>query len=228
MQTDINKYNSIKFEKEFKTTDLYQHLKKDYDILSFDYHYTSYQRTPRQYEGDRQYITKFSVVPFYYLKFLTDANPGEIYDLGCGWNIFKKYIPNIIGIGAENTQDTFFGDIRDFVDDDYIENHQNYFESVFSINALHYIPLNDIRQRVLDFGSMIKDGGCGFIALNCKRMLEFENIRNSSSSDIDCIILAEQIRVKLADLPFKLDVFEVDLSVLDNCMDGNIRIVIKK
>ncbi len=221
MQLDISKYNQIKFEEEFKKSNLYQILKQDFGILGFDYHYShNSNSTPRQSEGDQNRKTKFSVVPFYYLKFLTEANPSEIYDLGCGWNIFKKYIPNIIGIGAEETQDTFFGDIHDIVDNDYIKHHQNYFESVFSINALHFYPLSKIRQRVLDFASMIKDNGFGFLALNCQRMIE--------ANDITINNIEQYVRTELDNLPFKLKVFEVDLTMLDNGMDGNIRIVIKK
>jgi hypothetical protein len=79
---------------------------------------------------------------------------------------------------------------------------------------------------VLDFGSMIKDGGRGFLTLNYMRMLERENMRNIPIRDH--ILLEEQIRNELSALPFNLDVFEVDLTRLDNGMDGNIRIVIRK
>jgi hypothetical protein len=263
MQLDINKYNQIEFEEEFKKSDLYQILKQDFDILGFDYHYINDTGiTFRQLAGDQNRKTKFSVIPFYYLKFLTDANPSKIYDLGCGWNIFKKYIPNIIGIEAENIQNIFSEDIRDIVDDDYIKNHQNYFESVFSINSLHFYPISKIRQRVLDFASMIKDNGCGFLSLNCLSMVEaddekfqflmrlinlqayllkiehnvdyleqyirteLDNFPLKIENNID--YLEQYIRIELDNLPFELKIFEVDLTVIDNQMDGNIRMVIKK
>jgi hypothetical protein len=194
--------------------------------LSFDFNYQFDRKGKREQEGSVKSQTKFSVVPFYYLKFLTEANPTNIYDLGCGWNIFKKYIPNIIGLDIRVENNVFHADIQDFVDDDYIKDHQNYFESVFSICALHFIPLSNIRQRVLDFGSMIKDGGRGFLTLNYMRMLERETMWNVSIEDH--VLLEEQIRNELSALPFNLDVFEVDLSLLNNPMDGNIRMVIRK
>lgn len=262
MQLDINKYNQIEFEEEFKKSNLYQILKQDFDILSFDHHYVNDPDiTFRQLVGAQNRKTKFSVIPFYYLKFLTDTNPNKIYDLGCGWNIFKKYIPNVIGIGTENIQDNFFGDIRDIIDDDYIKYHQNYFESVFSINALHFYPLGKIRQRVLDFSSMIKDNGSGFLSLNCRPMVEADdekfqfmmrliNMRayllklgknvdyleqhirteldNFPTIENNADYLEQYIRTELDNLPFELKVFDVDLTVIDNQMDGNIRMVIKK
>ena len=137
MQIDINKYDQIKFEEKFKKTDLYNILKQDYDILSFDYHYKEKSPTPREIEGTKK--SKFSVVPFYYLNFLTDVNPKKIYDLGCGWNIFKKYIPNIIGIGAESDSEHFFGDISDFVDDDYIKYHHNLNQLPLNLERLQFV-----------------------------------------------------------------------------------------
>lgn len=225
MQADINKYDQNKFQEHFLKNPIYQQLSKDYDTLSFEYHFRPRANyTPRQNNADRSLLTKFSVVPFYYLEYLVDANPVEIYDIGCGWNIFKKYIPNIIGVGAEPLDSgLFFGDKSDYFDDDYVSGYQNYFKSVFSINALHFYPLTKIRQRVLEFASIIRPGGKGFLALNCKRMMEVEHI-----DEFNVVQLEHQIRTDLYELPFELEVFEVDLSTLDNWMDGNIRMIIKK
>jgi len=225
MQNDINKYDQNKFQEYFQKTSIYHQLLEDFDILSFEYHFQPRSKwTPRQNNADRNLPTKFSVVPFYYLDYLVNANPVEIYDIGCGWNIFKKYIPNIIGVGAESLDSgIFYGDKFDHFDDDYVLGHQNYFESVFSINALHFCPLSKIRQRVLDFSSIIRPGGKGFLALNCKRMMEVEHI-----DEFHIVEIENQIRTDLYTLPFELEVFEVDLSTLDNWMDGNIRMIIKK
>lgn len=236
MLPDINKYDPIKFKEIFEKTTLYNKLNQDFDILSFDYHfiddyYTSPKVTPRQRVGETTMFpinkyTRFSVVPFYYLKFLTDKSPTKIYDLGCGWNIFKKYFDNIIGIDTK-FDDYFYADTDDYVDDNYIKFHQGYFESVFSINSLHFYPLSLIRQRVLDFGSMIKNNGTGFLTLNCKRMLNYDK-HYSLIGQYNIEELEYQIRSNLSDLPFNFEVFEVDLTCLDNPMDGNIRMVISK
>ena len=74
---------------------------------------------------------------------------------------------------------------------------------------------------------MIKNNGTGFLALNCKRMLEHDK-HYSLLSQYNIEELEYQIRSNLSDLPFNFEVFEVDLTLLDNPMDGNIRMVISK
>ena len=242
MQSNINEYNELEFREKFSTTELYSQLTQEYDRLCFAYHFDCWAfKTPREQYAIRQ----FSVVPFYYLEYLTKYNPKNIYDLGCGWNIFKRYFPNIIGVGAE-TGDDFHGDLHDFVDDDYIANHQNYFESVFSINALHFVALRNLRKRVLDFASMIKPGGRGFITFNLQRMLEAELLTENESDNRvtfsipnllelgqpfnitlsnDC---ENYIRTELSNVEFTYEVFDVNLLVVDEVMNGNIRLVIYK
>lgn len=227
MQKNINPYNQEIFESEFKKTELYNQLLKEYNDITFAHHQPIYFNSIQRTQTPRQYCSKslFSAVPFYYINYLTQQNPEEIYDLGCGYNIFKKYIPNIIGIGAENpASDHFYADIHDYVDDDFIKGHQNYYESVFSINALHYIPLTHLRQVVVDFMSMIKPNGMGFLALNLQRMIDRdETFKNSSEEELEIYI-----REQLYNVPAEYKVFDVNLESLDNYMDGNIRLVCHK
>lgn len=225
---NVNQYNEVEFTESFKKTKIYQSLNKDFDLVYFgnnvDELVTS--STPRHIIG----LRRTSAVPFYYLEFLTEKTPETIYDLGCGWNLFKRYIPNIIGIGAENVElDQFFGDIHDFVDDDYVKNHQEYFESVFSINALHFHPLSELRKIATDFASMIKPGGMGYLALNLEKMLaverDKEKFKDYTTADLDVYV-----RQQLNDLPISVEylVFDVDLTVRDAYMDGNIRFVCQR
>jgi hypothetical protein len=217
MQANINEYNSSLFGESFTRGKIYSQLLKDFNYVTFKFE-SIRQSTPRQSHGE----SMFSAIPFYYLEFLTKHNPKEIYDLGCGWNIFKKYIPNIIGVGAETNVDNFYGDIHDFVDLDYVENHHEYFESVFSINALHFRPLSELRDIVLKFSSMIKPNGRGFLAINVQRMIEQDKLV-LSNTELECYI-----RTQLDNVDFTYEVFDVDLTVLDEYMDGNIRMVIYK
>ena len=223
MLANINSYDKKTFLHEFSNTEIYSKLKEDFDILVFDYHGipdcfglgSNSEMTPRQYFG----TSMFSCVPFYYLNYLTKHNPQVIYDLGCGWNIFKKYIPNIIGIGAEEAGDKFYGDICDIVDADYVANHQNTFESVFSINALHFRPLSELRKIVSEFSSMISSGGRGFLTLNLQRMIDLDPQKYEYET---------YIRSELDNFIFVYEVFDVELSTIDSYMDGNIRMVIHK
>jgi len=216
-------YDPNDWEVTFKKSNLYKQLVNEYDVVYFnrqDFFIKSFEVTPRQKASKRL----FSAIPFYYIEWLQEINPEKIYDLGCGWNIFKKYYPNIIGVGAENPDnELFFADIHDYVDDDYILGHQEYFESVYSICALHFIPLSDIRKRVLDFASMIKHGGRGWLSLNAARMVE----RDLEFKDKDTLFIEQYCKKQLATVP-SLVLLEIDLTVSDEYIDGNIQIQINK
>ena len=228
---NLNDYKSKQFYESFKDSDITLKVTEDFDCLLWDKHFVQdadHNITPREYHGNRSSMrkTKFSMVPFYYLLPLLENNSAQIYDLGCGWNIFKKYIPAIIGVGAEDSKSCYFyGDKSDLVDDNYIKNHCSYFESVFSINALHFSPIENIRQRVLDFSSMVKTNGKGFIALNSARMIEQSADDRFKNGTIN---IDRFVRQELDNMPFQYLIFDVDFTVMDEYMNGNIRLVFKK
>ena len=225
MQKNINPYNENTFKSYFEQTELCHRLKQDFDELYYfnaDKH-PWYNRSPRQHLGTR----KFFAVPFYYLKYLTDRNPKIIYDIGCGWNIFKKYIPNIIGIDHNDRSVEYHADLYGDVNDDYIQQHQNFFESAFAICSLHFHPLSDLRKVVLDFISMLSPGGCGFLAINLQRMIECDpRFDNNSLPNFN---FETEIRTQLENIPATYLVFDVNLSNgNDDSMNGNIRLVCHK
>jgi hypothetical protein len=225
MKPNINPYNQSTFQPQFMQSDIYKQLVLDFDHISFKKYFVSdYTITPREYWGK----SIFTAVPFYYLEYLLNSHPAVIYDLGCGWNIFKKYIPNIIGIGAEDpTSERYYADQHDYVDDGFIKGHRNFFDCVFSINALHFIPLSQLQQRVLDFNSMLKVNGTGFLALNLKRMLEKDS---QKFNDFGLLELDQYVRDQLYDLDINYKVFDVEFTKnnVDEFMDGNIRLVMEK
>ena len=234
-----NSYNAESFRASFSNSTLYQQLVIDFDELTFENSFIKrngatpkqiYQGgglTPRQLYGDKFRTTIFSAIPFYYLKFLTDKNPKIIYDIGCGWNIFKKYIPNIIGIGAESPEQPFFyADIHDFVDDNFVENHQDFFESAFSICSLHYHPLSKIRKVVTDFVAMLKPNGIGYLAINLERMIE----KDKKFADVPHNEIISFVRDELDNVDFDYLVFDLieDKNLVDSAMDGSLRMVCHK
>jgi hypothetical protein len=227
MQNNINPYNEQTFFAKFSQTDLYQTLSKDFDTVVFSKLWNPQIPTARHIFSAFPILkTKFSAVPFYYLSWLLEQNPKEIYDLGCGCNIFKKYIPTVIGIGGEPPDsELFFADIHDFVDDGFIQGHQEFFESVFSICALHFIPLSQLRQRILDFYSMIAPNGRGWLSLNLQRMIEHET---SKIQNFTLVQLEEYIRTEIYNTSIDFLVVDIDFDVIDESMNGNIRLVMSK
>ena len=171
------------------------------------------------------------MVPFFYLKPLLEKNPKIIHDLGAGWNIFKKYIPNIVGISPTHAEDNY-SDIHDIVDATFVCGHQNYFESVFSINALHFRPLTDLKAVIQEFASMVAPGGRGFLALNIMRMIERTPIESTKevlgTIDPTNKEYSEYTRKVLSDINLNYLIIDIDLTVMDEYMDGNIRIVFEK
>jgi len=237
MQENVNVYNKEAFKSYFSQTDLWKAVSKDYEYLRLP------QIRPHLTSTTNE-IKYFNVFLFYYLNFLLEKNPATIYDLGCGSNPFKKYIPNIIGIDPDLSQENV--DIIDQVDQTFIDSHQNHFESVFSVCALHFHPFTELRKVVDDFISMVKIGGRGFIALNVMRMFEHE-AKEKNINPIDhpflkdwCIGIkipkqkvieeAENLTKKLlSGLNCDILVFEVDYSKgFENGFAGNIRIVFER
>jgi len=234
----IQPYNHIIWEKQFKDTDIYHRLCEEFDIVFFNKEWYSPERyyqgtgteivcpTPRQdFANPVPIKRKCSAIAFYYIDWLQQAKPNQVYDLGCGWNFFKKYYPNIIGVSAEPpTSQYFYADIHDFVDDVYISQHQEYFESVFSICALHFIPLSDIKNRVLDFSSMIKPGGRGWLSMNAARMIDRDR---ESFGNKGKTFITNFIKQQINNVP-NIQTLEIDLSIMDEMIDGNIQITFSK
>jgi len=219
---NLNPYDQEQFQAEFETTQTFQALKQKYNRVSFDKFFENNRMlpTPRHiYAGG--YPTEVSAVPWYYLNYLNNSK--LVVDLGCGVNFFKPYFSNFVGIGAENQDSAFFGDLHDFVDDDFYKEHIGAYDSVFSINALHFQPLKNLRNICINFSNILKPGGRGFLSLNVKRMLEQAYFKHLLSTDLD-----SWVRGQLTNFPEKILVLDIDFSVLDAWMDGNIRIVFEK
>jgi len=224
---NLNDYNIAQCQEYCKSLSFYRNIEQDFDIIRWDKLWIDMRQTPRQRVGR----SIFSMVPFFYLKPLLEKNPKTIYDLGAGWNIFKKYIPNIIGVSPSHNSDNY-SDIHDIVNDKFIYGHQNYFTSVFSINALHFQSLINLKTIIQDFASMVAHGGCGFLSLNFMRMMErtpFEVLKQAlGTNEPTTYNYSKYIREVLTDINLNYSIVDVDLTVLDEYMDGNIRIVFEK
>jgi len=236
---NINPYDLDACKKYCQELPFFDQIKKDYDELvwesNYDWTLIDSNITPRDRWAEKRVVpsrTKFSMVPFWFLKPLLDKNPKKIYDLGCGRNLFKKYIPNIIGV-SPSRYDSYY-DIQDHVDDDYVKGHQNYFESVFSICALHYRPLQEFSSMVNDFVYMVADNGTGFLSINIERMIDCTSktdlLEQFGTTDPSSLDLDTYIRTKLSDINVNYLIVDIDLSNLKTMgsMDGNIKIVFDK
>ena len=277
MIENINPYNETEFKKTFKSTEIYKKLEQDFGEANLRWNYNNFlpgmdgyksisANTPRAW-----YPEHFSATVFYYLMPLLEKNYNAIYDLGCGANMFKPYIPRLIGIGAEwcdydNVKDPswpnvtskqefdnlpdhirheclhvhnmhiengiFYGDIKGAFNNNFVLKHQDYFQSIFSICALHFHPLHLFKKVVVDFVSMIKIGGRGFLALNLQRMIERESkqflLQEFSTAKPSKLQYDQYVRKELSTLNLKFLILDIDLTLIDEGMDGNIRLVFEQ
>lgn len=229
----MNTYNSDWFEEESKRLkyDLaLQELFGEDVVLTYDYQRLYY--TPRQIAITK----KFSMTPLWYLQFLVDASPNRIVDIGCGGNIFKPVIKKLYNIncyGIDPTPGNQAADEFDFFDSDFSQGHTEAYESAFSINSLHFVPLFQFSTRVNEFHNIVSKGGRGFLALNSARMVEHTTPQwlldtfgkvNPYPWQVQKYVL-EQLSI------LDIDFVVTDLLITecpDESMDGNIRMVFKK
>jgi hypothetical protein len=118
-------------------------------------------------------------------------------------------------------------DVHGFIDNYYIATHQKFFESVFSINALHFRlgGLAEFEKIVTDFASMIKTGGRGFLALNLARLIDFtsDDFLKSLGGEYNHYVCTILQKINLNYI-----ILDIDFENMDCYMDGNIRIVFEK
>jgi hypothetical protein len=274
---NINPYNEIEFRKTFTNTEIYKKLEQNFNSqnLVWDKFVITSKifkskpkisaQTPREANP-----TIFSASVFYYLLPLLEIDYDLVYDLGCGGNMFKSYIPQLKGIGAEwssyqnvkdpswpnissrqdfdnlpewikheclhvhkiNIDSIFYGDISDSFNDNFVLAHQEYFQSIFSICALHFYPLHLLKKIIVDFASIIKVGGRGFLSLNLQQMIERESeqflletflTKHPSTSQYE-----QYVRKELSSINLKFLIVDIDLTCIDEYFDGNIRLVIER
>jgi len=236
---NINPYNLAEFRKWFIDTNTYKQIKHDFDHVVFDKDFTLLKHqqdyiwtiTPRHRISSPP--TVFAATSFYYIKFLLDQSPKVIYDIGCGYNPFKKYIPNLVGIDSQAHNNVVFPDIDDSFNQEFVEKYKHTMETFFSICALHFIPLQDLKSQILAAASCLQPGGRAYIALNLARLAEcdftfFQSLGGRTGLD-------SWIRKELSDVPFEYLVFDLDIppeeewdkGLPDHAIDGNLRIVIQ-
>ena len=123
------------------------------------------------YENGRKFLNLYNIldiVPYYYIDYILENNPESILDLGCGLNVFKNFIPGIVGMDADPNSPA---DIKDFFDQDYVLGHQHKYDALISINTIHFAPVDTITQRLLWASKLICSGGKGFVSFNLETWL---------------------------------------------------------
>ena len=188
--------------------------------------------TPRQ----NFILKKFSAIPFWYLQFLIEKMPARIVDIGCGGNLFKSIIEKIYNIpvyGIDPRPGNPNADEFNFFNSEFSQQHTNAYESVFSINALHFVPLFEFTKIVKEFYNIVSPGGTGFLSLNSARMIDNTPSQWLLSTFNTVMPSPEQIQDYIQNEISNIDIDFVVIDLLitehrDEYMDGNIRMVFNK
>jgi len=216
-----NIYNEEQFKHKFKKTNVYKQLKKDFDIITWDTKHNTFELfddiTPREFKGRR--LT--TAVPFFYIEQI--QNNGLIYDIGCGWNLYKRYYDNIIGIGAEPPNSVYYhADEHGIFNDEFVSKNNERFDNIMSMNSLHFIPIEKFSKRIDDILSVAKPNAFIFLMFNISVMINKSNIK---IDNYELYIRDKMKKYAAITLSFEL----IDNSeITRNADTGTCRMILKK
>jgi len=197
-------YDKEKFVEEFKQTDIYCQLVNDYQNVSESLGEDTYRLLPRRTTSARESTFYYST--FYYLKLLLEKNPKVILDLGCGSNLFKKYIPQIHGVDYD---DVYFKDTADAIEsysEEWVTSNLEKYDCAMTIGAIHNVSMSQLPDRINEFGRVIKQGGRGYFSVNLRRVMQntelheyaklFDLSKRQTKLDLYRVVVAQCEKIK--------------------------------
>lgn len=233
---EINSYNPTTWKDHFSRDPYYQNISQNYKTVIYSYKEMSLLKAALHdtvYEAPRVFIKNYNIldaVPYYYINFLLEKSPEMIVDIGCGVNYFKPHL-NLIGIDADPKSNF---DVFDYFDKDFATNHQHHYESLISINTIHFAPITSIRERLLLVAQLIKPGGRGFVSFNFETWLMYTDKNQIESlfgtwpkfDDIANYINEQILQTGLNFIVIDWPVLHItDNSTIRDDLNGNIRLV---
>lgn len=234
------------FKKSFLRTDIGQQILKEFDTVTCTNNNTPhhlqfearYRATGRELLGNnfiraQQSCTGISIVTLFYLELLQETNPKVIYDIGCGWNLWKRYYPNIIGIDSWSD----YADIHDVYSQDFINKWEGKMDCAMSVNLDVDFPyptnFDNVGEQIVQFSRLLKSGGRGYVSLpaigffhNTTR--EWYNDNNIAYYDCDAIEDYIKQKIILTDLDIIALDIEMDVILNTPGIDGEVRVVFRK
>ena len=224
---ETNCYDPVQWQQDFSCDPYYQNIAHHYQTIIYSYkemtilkaalHYTVYL-------PPRNFLIMYNILdatPYYYINFLLEKSPDSIVDIGCGSNHFKPHLPNLIGIDAD--PDSNF-DLFDHFDKDFANGHTHAYDSLISINTIHFNPIDQITEQLLLVAKIIKPGGRGFVSFNLETWLMHSDrdlIHSLFGSCPQFDVIVNYVNNQI--LQTNLDFIVVDWPVLHITHDSSIR-----
>jgi hypothetical protein len=234
---ELNPCISDRWIQEFNTTDPYQHISKSYKHIASSYREVSLLKAALHhtvYETSRQFLEEHRIldtIPYYYIKFLLETNPKSILDLGCGLNVFKDHLPGIIGMDADEKTPC---DFVDYFDQEFAHGHKHQYDSVISINAIHFAPITTIAERIKWTAGLVKTGGRVFVSFNLETWLMYSDKETiqllfDNMLTFDAVVNYVDTQISDTGLDFIVKDWPVlhtnEHSTIRDDLNGNIRLV---
>jgi hypothetical protein len=234
---ELNPCIGNKWMDEFCTIELYQQISKRYKYTVSSYREVSLLKAALYhtvYTTSRQFLEDYrilDIIPYYYIKFLLETNPKSILDLGCGINVFKDYLPGVIGVDADEKS---LCDVVDHFDQEYAQGHKYNYDSVISINAIHFAPINTIAERLKWVAGLAKTGGRVFVSFNLETWLMYsdkETIQSLFGNVLTFDAVVNYVDAQISDTGLDFIVKDWPIlhtnehSTIRDDLNGNIRLV---
>lgn len=86
--------------------------------------------------------------------------PKKVLDIGCGYNLLKDKIPNLIGIDPYNSAADYMVSLDEFVSDD------KSFDVILALGSLNFGSVADISAQFNKTITLLKSGGLLILRLN--------------------------------------------------------------
>ena len=84
---------------------------------------------------------------------LDKIDPQEkVLDVGCGNNLFKSRLPNLIGIDPVTAESDYQVSLLDY-------NTTEKFDVILCLGSVHFGELEDIKESIVHMSSMLRSGG---------------------------------------------------------------------
>ena len=241
----INGIDYKDFEKRFLESNIGQQVKRDFDhvtctpnnIPSIIFMKNKLNTTCRELLGSNDLavgkpMTLVSIVTFYYLEFLQEKNPDKIYDIGCGWNLWKRYIPNIHGVDCNSK----YADELATYNTDWVTKHERKLEAAFTINMDVGLKDNapctfrNLQDQVLEFSKIIAPGGRGYISLAAWGLLRYTDwdwYKENNCNPYDPESIKAKTKEMILELPLSVICLDCEFDIFRNipAHDGEMRLV---
>lgn len=199
-----------------------------YVKLSYEKIYDPVLKDNKKRTHREMFITKtLPCASFYYINFLLEQNPKSILDIGCGMNFFKDIIPGIYGI---DPNDTNADEIASF-DLDFIKNNTQKFDSIISMNAIHFTSINKFSETIINIKSLMKPKSRAYISMGSTVLVQ----HTSASELIELFGTTKPNKNQVCDfINNQIKCLDLNFLVIDNLileiypktsLDGDIRLV---